>query len=233
MGERLTALQNAIGYRFADPELLLEALTHKSFSNEASSGAAPCSERLEFLGDAVLDLVVGAASFAAYPQLPEGELTRIRAELVSEKSLASVARQLDLGPCLRLGRGERRSGGADKDSLLADAVEALFGAVFCDGGYEAAHKVIMPLFATVLDLAARRQYDLDFKTLLQEECQRRYGRAPVYRLLQAEGPDHDPTYVVEVNIDGAACGRGDGRTKKAAEQQAAAAALARLPGQAG
>lgn len=227
MEERLTVLQQAIDYRFAEPALLLEALTHKSYSNE-SQGAAPCSERLEFLGDAVLDLVIGAAAFVAYPELPEGELTRIRAELVNEKSLAVVARQLGIGPCLRLGRGERRSGGERKDSLLADAVEALFGAVFSDGGFEAARQVILPLFAERLELAARRQYDLDFKTLLQEESQRRYGRAPAYRLLQAEGPDHDPTYIVEVSVDGTASGRGEGRTKKAAEQQAAAAALARL-----
>jgi len=227
--ERLKLLQRTIGYCFTEPALLLEALTHKSFSNE-TQGTAPCGERLEFLGDAVLDLVVGAAAFATYVDFPEGELTRIRAELVNEKCLAAVARQLGLGPCLRLGRGERRSGGEDKDSLLADAVEALFGAIFREGGYEAARQVILPLFAERLALAAKRQYDLDFKTLLQEESQRRYGRAPTYRLLQTEGPDHDPTYIVEVSVDGAASGRGEGRTKKAAEQQAAAAALARLTG---
>lgn len=227
MAEQLEALQLATGYRFNDPELLLEALTHKSYSNEAR-GSVPCNERLEFLGDAVLDLAVGAKAFFAYPDLPEGELTRIRAELVSEKSLATVARQLDLGLCLRMGRGERRSGGADKDSLLADAVEALFGAVFCDGGFDAANRVILALFRSRLELAVNRQYDLDFKTLLQEEGQRLHGRAPVYRLLQAEGPDHDPTYIVEVSLNDTACGRGEGRTKKAAEQQAAAAALSRL-----
>jgi len=226
--QRLELLQQAIGYRFVEPALLLEALTHKSFSNEMQ-GVEPCSERLEFLGDAVLDLVVGAAAFTAYGDFPEGELTRIRAELVSEKSLAAVARQLGIGHCLRLGRGERRSGGADKDSLLADAVEALFGALFSDGGFDVARQVIMPLFAERLKLAAKRQYDLDFKTLLQEASQRRYGRAPAYRLLQTEGPDHDPTYIVEVSVDGTPSGRGEGRTKKAAEQQAAAAALARFP----
>jgi ribonuclease-3 len=228
MEELLAALQEKIGYRFLAASLLQEALTHKSFSNEMSAGIAPCNERLEFLGDAVLDLVVGAAAFVAYPDLPEGELTRMRAELVNEKSLAGIARQLDLGPCLRLGRGERRSGGAGKDSLLADVIEALFGAVFLDGGFAAASQVIEALFCPLLDLAARRQYDLDFKTLLQEVCQKRYGRTPEYFPLQVTGPDHDPSYVVEVRVDGESRGRGEGRTKKAAEQQAAAAAYARF-----
>jgi len=228
MQDLLTVLQEKIGYCFSDPTLLQEALTHKSFSNESASGGVVCNERLEFLGDAVLDLVVGAAAFNSYPAFPEGELTRIRSELVNEKSLAGVARKLGLGSCLRLGRGEQRSGGADKDSLLADVIEALFGAVFLDGGYAPACQVIDALFQPLIALAARRQYDLDFKTLLQETCQKRFGQAPEYSLLQVTGPDHDPTYIAEVQVDGAACGRGEGRTKKAAEQQAAAAAYARL-----
>jgi len=221
-------LQRRIGYRFANPALLSEALTHKSYSNEQATGLAPHSERLEFLGDAVLDLAISSLAFAAFSDFAEGELTRVRAEVVSEASLARIARGLDLGPCLRLGRGEERSGGREKDSLLADACEALLGAVFCDGGYPAACAVVEELFGSVLEEAAKRKVGADHKTRLQELLQSRFGRPPRYVLVETSGPDHQRHYRVEVHCGSDLLGCGSGRSKKNAEQEAARAALGRL-----
>lgn len=221
-------LEERIGYRFADVALLRESLTHKSFSNEQPGRAAAHNERLEFLGDAVLDLVVGHALFVAFSGLAEGELTRIRAEVVREQELAAVGRRLQLGGCLRLGRGEERSGGRDKDSLIADGLEALLGAVFCDGGFDTARSVIAPLFAASIERSLRRKAGVDHKTRLQELLQARHGTPPEYVLIRAEGPDHQRIYTVEVRFDGETIGCGRGRTKKAAEQHAAGEALARL-----
>lgn len=223
-----SALQERIGYRFRHPPLLRESLTHKSFSNEVSGKALPHNERLEFLGDAVLDLVVSDRIFHAYPQLPEGELTRIRAEVVSERGLASVAREMALGECLLLGRGEGRSGGREKESLLADALEALLGAVFCDGGLDPVRAIVDRLFAPAIGLAFGRKSGIDYKTRLQEVFQGRYGRPPVYVPSGAAGPDHNRVYTVEVRFDAETIGRGSGRTKKSAEQEAAREALAKL-----
>lgn len=222
------SLEERIGYRFADAALLRESLTHKSFSNEQPGGSVPHNERLEFLGDAVLDLVVGHAVFEAFPSLAEGELTRVRAEVVSEKGLAAIGRQLELGPCLCLGRGEERSGGRDKDSLVADALEALMGAIFCDGGFEEARAVIGALCAGPIERSVRRKAGVDHKTRLQELLQARHGAPPVYVLTESEGPDHRRTYTVEVRFAGETIGCGQGRTKKAAEQKAAGEALKKL-----
>jgi ribonuclease-3 len=226
--ERL--LEEKIGYRFRCRPLLQGALTHKSFSNEQPGRSAPDNERLEFLGDAVLDLAISHWLFESFPDLPEGELTRIRAEVVSEPALAVVARRLDLGTCLQLGRGEERSGGREKDSLLADALEALLGAVFCDGGLPAVAPLIEPMFGERIADAVRRKTGVDFKTRLQEILQSRGGRPPDYHLVLAEGPDHQRLYTIEVLSNGEPLGRGCGRTKKAAEQEAARLALERLGG---
>lgn len=201
-------------------------MTHKSFSNEQPGRNFPHNERLEFLGDAVLDLVISQLLFRSFPQFPEGELTRIRAEVVSERALAALARPLGLGYCLRLGRGEERSGGRDKDSLLANAFEAVLGAVFLDGGFEAAEVVIERLFSHAVESSACRKAGVDHKTRLQEFFQARHGKTPEYVMLEAEGPDHQRIYSVEVRFDGTAIGRGRGRTKKKAEQEAAREALA-------
>lgn len=222
------ALQTRIGYRFSNPALLRESLTHKSFSNERPGESVPHNERLEFLGDAVLDLAVSRRIFRDFPALPEGELTRIRAEVVSEKALAAVARDLDLGNCLRLGRGEERSGGREKESLVADALEAALGAVFCDGGFEPACSVIETLFGPAAVLSASRKTGIDHKTRLQELLQARHGHPPVYVLIRTEGPDHQRLYTVEVRLDDRPIGVGQGRNKKAAEQAAACEALARM-----
>lgn len=224
----LQILQDNIDYRFVDVTLLVEALTHKSYSNEQSGEAIACNERLEFLGDAVLDLVVSRYMFRRFPEAQEGELTRIRAEVVSEKGLSIVARPLHLGGFLRLGRGEERSGGRDKDSLVANALEALLGAVFCDGGFESACDLAEKLFANSIVEAAQRKHGLDHKTHLQEISQARYALVPEYVLVCEDGPEHRRHYTVEVRLADKPLGQGQGTTKKKAEQQAALRAIARL-----
>jgi ribonuclease III len=221
-------LQRNLRYNFSDPQLLLLALAHKSFVNESPGHRQGDNERLEFLGDAVLDLVVSDCMFTRFPQLAEGEMTRVRAEVVSEKNLAMVARQLELGRFLLLGKGERLTGGQDKDSLLADALEAVFGAVYRDGGYAAAQDVILKLLSNHIALAAERKRGLDYKTRLQELVQARFGVVPQYLLQNASGPDHGKTYQIGVCFDERVFGPGVGRTKKKAEQEAARLALKEL-----
>jgi ribonuclease-3 len=221
------ALEARIAYRFAQRDLLQEAMTHRSFANELAAYASADYERFEFLGDAVLDLVVSRCLLREFPDFNEGELTRLRAEVVAEPSLATLARQLQLGSCLLLGRGEARSGGCEKDSLLADALEALFGAIFTDGGFDRAAEVIEPLLLPLLKTAAQRTGQ-DFKTRLQEFYQAQQGLLPVYRLVAATGPDHERQYTVEVYLDSQLFGCGVGTTKKKAEQEAARQALATL-----
>ena len=219
-------LEESIGYSFGDRHLLAEAMTHRSYANECP-GQTPDNERLEFLGDAVLDLVISQYLMSALPKSPEGELTRIRAEVVALPSLERLARSLDLGDGLLLGRGEERSGGRNKASLLADALEALFGAVFIDSGFEIARSVILPLFVPLLQQAAAEEGQ-DYKSRLQEVQQAAQRELPVYQLAETTGPAHERTYLVEVMIDGRLHGKGEGRTKKGAEQAAAKAALASL-----
>lgn len=225
--EHWQKLQSALGYSFADQNLLAEALTHRSFANEHPSGGVPDNERLEFLGDAVLDLVVSQYLMASLPGAPEGELTRIRAELVSLPSLARLAIVLDVGSGLLLGKGEERSGGRDKPSLLADALEALFGAIFTDGGYAAAREVILPLFVPLLQLSPE-ELNQDFKSRLQELLQSTHRELPVYYLAETSGPAHERTYHVDVLFGDSVYGKGFGKTKKSAEQAAAKATLALL-----
>jgi len=223
----LDALQQRIGYQFEAIELLNDALTHKSFANEQLRDPAACNERKEFLGDAVLDLVMADLLYREFPELPEGELSRIRSELVSATALARVARQLDLGRCLRLGRGEFKSGGQDKDNLLADALEAVFGAIFLDSGWDSVRQVLSKLFQVgVVQVAGRKSQD--FKTRFQELAQARYAQAPVYDLVDVTGPDHQREYTVAVVCDGQLLGQGHGSSKKSAQQQAARVALQAL-----
>lgn len=222
------ALTARIGYRFGNIALLREALTHKSFSNERPGEDLPHSERLEFLGDAVLDLAVSFRIFKDFPELPEGELTRIRAEVVSEKGLAGVARELNLGSCLLLGRGEERSGGREKESLVADALEALLGAAFCEAGFDRVCSIIEQLFGPAIKLSVSRKAGIDHKTRLQELLQARHGQPPTYVLARTEGPDHQRLYTVDVRLGEQTIGSGQGRTKKRAEQAAAGEALARM-----
>ncbi|MHB8708329.1 MAG: ribonuclease III [Desulfuromonadales bacterium] len=227
-----TALEQRIGHRFLDRELLARALTHRSYANESRNPSIGDNERLEFLGDAVLDLIVGYRLYAIHTEADEGELSRLRAELVSAPSLARLARELALGDCLLLGRGEDRSGGRDKENLQADSLEAVIGAVFLDAGYGAAEAVVCRMFEPFLQ-ASGAPVGQDYKTRLQELLQARQQQRPEYILAASSGPDHQRHYEVEVLVAGSALGRGAGTTKKRAEQEAARCALERLEGAGG
>ena len=226
--EKREELQLRLGYHFIDPGLFDEALTHRSFANEQRSGSKIDNERLEFLGDAVLGLVVGEALFNRFAQSPEGELTRIRAEVVNAETLARVARSIGLGQVLRLGRGEEKTGGRDKDNILADALEAMFGAIFRDGGLVSARAVILSLLNEQIETSAERREGTDFKTRLQEYLQAQRRSTPEYVVTAAEGPEHERLFTIEARCDGELLGVGGGRSKKEAEQVAARHALERL-----
>lgn len=219
-----TALQDLLGYNFNDSSLLSQALTHKSYSNEQNEVTLH-NERLEFLGDAVLELAVSDLVYYRYPDIPEGGLTRIRSEVVCETGLASIALKLSLGQGLLLGKGEEKSGGREKASLLSDALEALLGAVYCDGGFTAACQVVKTIFSEMIEVTAQSRYGTDYKTCLQERLQAIYGSLPDYNLMRVSGPDHERVFSMEVRFDGKLLGSGSGPSKKRAEQQAAAAAL--------
>lgn len=225
MGARL---DESLGYAFYDEALLRQALTHRSFLNECGDSDAEHNERLEFLGDAVLDLSVGQQLMERLPDAREGELSKLRAMLVSEASLARCAAELELGDHLMLGRGEEHSGGREKPSILSDALEALVGAVFLDGGYYEVDQVIRRVMAPLFDEALHGDLDRDHKTHLQELTQRRYQRMPTYRVVDEQGPDHAKTFVVVVSVGGRELARADGPSKKSAEQRAALCALERF-----
>lgn len=222
------SLQAALAYRFTRLALLEEALTHKSFVNEQRGGDIPHNERLEFLGDAVLSLLVSERLASALPAAPEGILSKLKARLVSEPVLAGAARRLQLGTWLRLGRGEERSNGREKDSILADAVEAIVASVYLDGGLDAGRAVVTRLFQEEFSQVVTQQHvpgGEDYKTQLQEWCQKRFDELPQYAVVRESGPDHDKQFDVEVRIQQETAGRGTGKTKKEAEQAAAKQAL--------
>ncbi len=222
--EALRDLEEVMGYLFEDPSLLDQALTHKSYANEHGPEARD-NERLEYLGDAVLDLVVSRLLYDLSPPLSEGKMSKIRAFLVSEPSLERVARTLGLGPLIRLGRGEEQTGGREKASILSGAFEALVAAIYLDGGFDLAFQFVEALFRPILEQEGTGVLRRDYKTRLQEYCQARYGRTPVYRLVREWGPDHDKTFEVEIRLGNRTLGRGRGRNKKEAEQRAAQDAL--------
>ena len=215
-------LEERINYKFRDIDLLKTALTHSSYANEAHSGE--CNERLEFLGDAVLSIVVSEYIFGHYRDKQEGDLTKLRASLVCENTLAGFARQLGLGQFLLLGRGERNGGGADRPSILADGFEALIAAIFLDGGMVEARRFVLS-FAEEEILHPRIRRTADYKTALQEIIQQSEGDRLEYVLVGESGPDHNKHFVAEVHLNSNVIGRGGGRSKKEAEQQAARAAL--------
>ena len=223
--DRATVLERRLGLRLHDRGLLRLALTHRSHAFEA--GGLPSNERLEFLGDAVLGLVVTAHLYRRMPDAPEGRLAKLRAAAVSTPSLADVARGLALGQHVLLGRGEAQSGGADKDSILADTLEAVLGAVYLDRGLQPASAVIHTLFEPVVDDLAGRDGALDHKTALQESVAARGLVLPRYDITE-EGPDHAKRFEATAVVDGRVLGTGQGRTKKEAEQRAAAGALDQL-----
>lgn len=227
----LEELQKRIGYTFRDQELLKRALTHSSYSNEtgARNHHLLCNERLEFLGDSVLSLITSEYLYSNFPELPEGDLTRIRAATVCEGALASYSEQIGLGEFLLLGKGERQSGGAKKPAVIADAFEAILAAIYLDVGNTDALQTVSDFLLPFIKQAVAALpdvggYHTDSKSRLQEFVQKDKG-TPEYRLISESGPDHNKTFVVEVYLDSNCIGRGQGHSKKYAEQAAAKAAL--------
>jgi ribonuclease-3 len=225
--ESVADLAGRLGLPFSNLGLLARALTHRSYLNE-NQNALEDNERLEFLGDAVLDFVVGAWVYHHCPEMPEGDLTRIRSALVRTDTLAAFARQLDLGPALRLGRGELASGGRERDTLLCAAFEAVIGALYLDAGIPAVQRFIEPLIDGMRDRVLDRTEIFDPKSALQEWAQAQKLGTPHYQTVEASGPDHARTFVVEVQIDKKPYGRGNGPSKHIAAQMAAQAALESL-----
>jgi ribonuclease-3 len=216
-----TRLEEALGYQFRDVHLLEAALTHRSYASEEPE--ARDYERLEFLGDAVLQLAVTDRIYADYPDMPEGQMAKLRAAVVNEEVLAGVAVRLDVGAYLRVGKGEEVTGGREKSSILSDVVEALFGAVYLEAGYSTAAGITLQLVAGEIDQRAHAPGVEDFKTRLQEVLAKQ-GSKPQYRVSD-EGPDHDKVFHAEVMADGRLIGSGSGSSKKSAEQAAAEKAL--------
>lgn len=220
----MKSLPDALGYAFNDSKLLTRALTHSSYAHEKGLKYDDCNERLEFLGDATLELTISDDLFRSYPNLTEGELTKKRAAMVCEPSLACIARELSLGEYLLLGRGEEQSGGRDRDSLLSDALEAVFGAVLIDGGIAQAQEVILRLFASVSP-EETGALTADHKTDLQEIIQKNSREPAVYMVVDESGPAHRKAFTVTVSHQGRELGTGQGHSKKEAEQNAAGAAI--------
>jgi ribonuclease III len=229
IGADYSALEAVLGYHFQDRALLERALRHASWCNEQQGERGEDNERLEFLGDAVLDLVVGHRLMTRYPQLREGELSVTRAQVVSETGLSDVAGQLGIGQWLMLGKGEEKSGGRTKPSILADAFEAIVAAVYLDSGFVAADAMVHRLLAQRIETVEFKGF-YDFKTRLQETAQARMKATPTYQVVQEHGPDHDKRFVVAVQINNDEWARAVGKSKKEAEQMAAAEAHFRLEG---
>ena len=219
-------LENAIGYRFRNISLLQNALTHSSYANERWHNSLLSNERLEFLGDSILGMLVAEYLFRTFPDRPEGELTRMRADMVCEKTLAAVANRIGLGEHLLLGHGEEQGGGRSRESILADAVESVIAACFLDGGMEASAKFVQQFI--LVEVPVTRLHNADYKTALQELVQQKKNQVLSYSLVGQSGPDHDKQFDVEVMLNGTVVGKGTGRSKKRAEQDAARAAIEKL-----
>jgi ribonuclease-3 len=226
--EMLANLETAIGYVFVDRRFLDEALTHRSFVNECGNKALNDNQRLEFFGDAVIDFVLSRMLLDIFPHSREGALSKIRATLVDEESLAGIAVTIGLGECLKLGRGEEKSGGRMKRSLLADAYEALIAAVFLDGGLDPVQRLLSDHFEPFLKKPSGIFAGKDFKTDLQELAQATHNTIPRYHLKEISGPEHDRLFSVTVYVETELLGEGSGRSKKEAEQAAARAGIAKL-----
>lgn len=218
-------LQAGLGYTFQNEKLLENALSHSSYANEHRDGRSS-NERLEFLGDSILGFVVADYIYALYPDKPEGDLTRIRAELVCERNLARCAAEIRLGEFLLLGHGEEHGGGRKRESIVSDAMESVLAAAYLDGGFEAAKGIIHRLI--LKEMPKGRPGNFDYKTMLQELVQREKNQVIRYELVREEGPDHDKVFFVEVRRNGIVVGSGQGRSKKKAEQAAAEQAIIAL-----
>ena len=219
-------LETALGYSFKNITLLQNALTHSSYANERWHDSLMSNERLEFLGDSILGMVVAEHLYRNFPNRPEGELTRMRADMVCEQSLANVANTLGLGQHMLLGHGEERFGGRTRPSSLADAVESVIAAAFLDGGFEAAAGIIRRFILT--EVPVRQMHNKDYKTTLQELVQQKKNQVLSYAMVGESGPDHDKSFQVEVSLNGNVVGEGSGSSKKRAEQDAARVAIEKL-----
>jgi ribonuclease-3 len=223
-------LEVAIGYRFQNIQLLQNALTHSSYANERWHNSLLSNERLEFLGDSVLGMLVAEYLYHNFPNRPEGELTRMRADMVCEQTLAAAANRIGLGSHLLLGLGEEQGGGRHRNSILADAMESVIAACFLDGGMSAALKVVQQFI--LVEVPVTKLHNADYKTKLQELVQQKKNQVLSYRLAGQSGPDHDKQFDVEVSLNGNVVGSGSGSSKKRAEQMAARSAIEKLfPGQ--
>ena len=218
MDKKLMELEEKTGYHFRDRELLSRAMTHSSYANECHKSKLECNERLEFLGDAVLEIVSSDFLFHKFPDMPEGDLTKTRASMVCEPTLAYCAEELSLGKYLLLGKGEEATGGRNRNSVVSDAMEALIGAIYLDGGFASAKEYIHRF---ILNDIEHKQLFYDSKTILQEIVQGRQDGELTYEILKEEGPDHNKSFEVRAFVGSKEVGRGKGRTKKAAEQLAA------------
>ena len=219
-------LETAIGYQFRNIQLLQNALTHSSYANERWHNSLLSNERLEFLGDSVLGMLVAEYLYHTFPDRPEGELTRMRADMVCEHTLATVANKIGLGNHLMLGHGEERLGGRRRESILADATESVIAACFLDGGLDAAAQFVKKYI--LVEVPVTRLHNVDYKTALQELVQQKKNQVLSYTLVGQSGPDHDKQFDVEVSLNGNVVGKGSGRSKKRAEQMAAKAAVEKL-----
>lgn len=221
----LIRLEEKIGHAFKDRHLLIAALTHKSFTNENPGLERENNERLEFIGDAVLSMVISNHLYKKYPELNEGALSKVRANLVNESSLATIAMKMGLGKYLFLGKGEEGTGGRDKGSLLSDALEAVIAGIYLDSGIRHVTQVVLNHFRDLIEMVVTQKHPYDFKTTFQELCQEHFGILPDYKLTQTSGPDHNRLFVMDLSVKGKVLGVGSGKSKKEAQQQAARQAL--------
>jgi len=232
MGEKLikklSKLEESVGYEFKNKELLVEALTHKSYAYESGGEITYDNEKLEFLGDSVLSIVVSTLIYKKNPDYAEGELSKLRASLISEYSLNEIAKGLSVGKYLLLGCGEERSGGRKKPSLLANAYEAILAAIYLDSGFRAAFRCVKAHFKEAIFEVAPKKHHRDFKSQVQEESHRKFKVAPKYKVIKKSGPDHKQVFQVELSINGDPISKGKGSSKKEAEQLAAKKALGKI-----
>lgn len=226
--EKLSELEQKINYKFTKIYLLDRAMTHSSYANQYNLPYIEHNERMEFLGDSVLELVVSEYIFKKYRSKPEGKLTKVRANIVCEASLYERAKEIDLGEYLKLGRGEEVTGGRERTSILADAYEALIAAIYIDGGLESAREFIIPQFVDAIETVVKKENFKDYKSSLQEHVQKNPSSSIRYEIVREEGPDHNKVFFANVWVNNSLSGKGRGKSKKEAEQEAARSALSSL-----